>query len=545
MNLRTPVMSMILLFFAAAIVACGSDSSVEKSILVAPQMVDCVGVAPQKCLLLKEHAEDDWELWYESIEGFEFEQGFLYELLVEETTIDNPPADASGITLVLSEVISKTPVAIKTVYIGPQRVECVGEGAQLCYQYKENPAGDWLLYYSEIDGFDDYEEGFNYELLVAETNVENPPAGGSSTRLTLVEVVEKSKIPQSLIGTIWSAKTIDGQPILEDSEVLLGISDERVGGFGGCNSYFGPYSVDGDQVSVGPLTSTRVACDETLMTQETNYLAAFESTASAQITDDELQLANDSGEIMLTFEIVPPAPLQGTQWELTTYNNGQKTMVSVLPGTRITALFDKGQVSGSAGCNNYNGPYVIDGNNISIGPLASTVMMCADPEGIMEQEVQYLSALGSVAKSQVIADRLELISESGELAAMFTVAKPTSLVATPWQILAYNNGQEAVVSVINGTEITALFVDGNVSGSAGCNDYNASYELDGENITIGPAVTTRKFCEEPEGVMDQETEFLSALKSAATYQIDGPRLDMFTTDGARALNAQDANSDSR
>jgi len=422
MNLRTPIILMILLFSAVTMVACGSDSGIEKTILVAPQMVDCVGVGPQKCLLLKEHPEDDWELWYEPIEGFDFEQGFLYELLVEEKSNDNPPADASGITLALSEVISKTPVAIKTIYIGPERVDCTGEGPQLCYQYKENPAGDWLLYYSEIDGFDDYEAGFNYELLVAETNVENPPAGGSSTRLTLVEVVEKSKIPQSLIGTIWKAITIDGRPVIEGSEVLLGISDERVGGFGGCNSYFGPYTVDGNAVSVGPLTSTRVACDEAIMTQENNYLAAFESTASAEIINDELQLANESGELILTFEIVPPAPLQGTQWELSTYNNGQQAMVSVLPGTRITALLDQGKISGSAGCNNYGGAYVIDGNNISIGPLASTEMMCADPEGVMEQEAQYISAMDSVAKYQVIANRLELISKSGELAAMFTVA---------------------------------------------------------------------------------------------------------------------------
>jgi heat shock protein HslJ len=220
-------------------------------------------------------------------------------------------------------------------------------------------------------------------------------------------------------------------------------------------------------------------------------------------------------------------------------------MVSVLPGTRITALLDQGKISGSAGCNNYGGAYIIDGNSISIGPLASTEMMCADPEGVMEQEAQYLSAMDSVAKYQVIANRLEMISKSGELAAMFSVAKPTSLVDTPWQIVAYNNGREAVVSVINDTEITALFAEGNVSGSAGCNDYNASYELDGENITIAPAVTTRKFCEEPEGVMEQETEFLTALLSANAYQLDGQRLDMFSADGVRALNAQDANSDSQ
>ena len=33
----------------------------------------------------------------------------------------------------------------------------------------------------------------------------------------------------------------------------------------------------------------------------------------------------------------------------------------------------------------------------------------------------------------------------------------------------------------------------------------------GDQITIGPAMTTRMHCEEPDGIMDQEQEFLQAL----------------------------------
>ena len=455
----------------------------------------------------------------------------------EEKTIENPPADASSISLSLVEVVNKEPVAIKTIFIGPERVECEGEGPQLCYQYKENPTGDWLLYYNEIEGFD-YEEGFNYELIVAETRVENPPAGGSTTQLTLVEEVNKSKLPPSLIGTIWATETINGQPVIEGNQVVMGISEGRIGGFAGCNTYFGPYEATGNQVTVGPLASTRLACSEDIMGQESDYLEALHSAASYQIVDEKLQVANANAETILTFSIVEPAPLEGTQWELTTYNNGQQAMTSVLPGTRITALFESGTVSGSAGCNNYNASYELDGKSITIGPGASTMMACPEPEGVMEQEQLYLAALQSAGSYQIIANRLELISESGELAAMFTVAEPTTLENINWNVIGYNNGREAVVSVIIGSEITLLFEEGTVSGLASCNNYNAPYELASENsIKIGQAVTTRKSCPEPEGIMEQEIEFLAALQSVVEYRIDGDRLDMFTADGARALNA--------
>ena len=60
--------------------------------------------------------------------------------------------------------------------------------------------------------------------------------------------------------------------------------------------------------------------------------------------------------------------------------------------TTITAEFSPdGSVSGSSGCNRYSGPYTVDGNNIEMGPFASTLMAC--PDLIMAQEALYLKAL--------------------------------------------------------------------------------------------------------------------------------------------------------
>jgi hypothetical protein len=62
-KIRVSVMIVTLEIVATIIVACGSEGGNEKSILVAPQMVDCEGAGPQNCLLIKDNPEDEWQLW--------------------------------------------------------------------------------------------------------------------------------------------------------------------------------------------------------------------------------------------------------------------------------------------------------------------------------------------------------------------------------------------------------------------------------------------------------------------------------------------------
>lgn len=517
------------------------DQGVERQIQVGPILVECEGEGPQECMLIREDEMDKWQLWYSPIEGFQYEEGFLYDLLIEEQTVENPPAGGSSIKWVLKEELGKTPVTTRTLIVGPEQVDCEGEGPQLCYLVKENPEDDWQYFYSEIDGFQ-FEQGYDYVLQVAEIPVENPPAGASSIQYLLVEVESKKPAEKEeeeqvdIDGTIWAATTINGQPVIDDSEILLGIAPDRIGGFTGCNTYFGPVESEGNSVAVGPLGSTRIACLEDIGDQERDYLAALESAATVDIEEDQMMVYDDAGEMILTFIHVEPLPLEDTLWELTTYNNGENAMVSVLPDTLITAEFVDGQLSGSGGCNSYFGPYEATEDTIKIGLLASTMMACAEP--INEQEHLYLAALESAATYQVIANRLELINTDGALAAMYHAAEPVELSGTSWNVIAHNNGRGGVTSVIIGTELTVNFDEEMVSGLAGCNNYNGGYETEGEAINIGPLATTRKFCSEPEGTMDQESEFLAALEGSTRYEIVGQRMDMFLEDGARAMTLE-------
>ena len=78
----------------------------------------------------------------------------------------------------------------KTLFVGPERVDCVGVAPQKCYQFKEDPSEERRFFYGEITGFE-YEPGYQYELRVCEETVANPPADGSSLRWELIEVVIK------------------------------------------------------------------------------------------------------------------------------------------------------------------------------------------------------------------------------------------------------------------------------------------------------------------------------------------------------------------
>ena len=120
-----------------------------------------------------------------------------------------------------------------------------------------------------------------------------------------------------------------------------------------------------------------------------------------------------------------------------------------------------------------------------------------------EFERAYLDALGQVATWELDGEELVLSDADGGELLRFEVASITG----SWTVTGVNTG-DAIVSPIVGTELTAVFADdGSLTGSAGCNTYTTTYTADAGDIQIEPAASTKKFCSEPEGVMEQETAY--------------------------------------
>jgi heat shock protein HslJ len=78
-----------------------------KTFYLNSQQKSCTGAGPMQCIQYKEKQNETWKLLYQPIEGFTYEEGFLYKLKVKQVRVKNPPADGSSVHFVLKKVISK------------------------------------------------------------------------------------------------------------------------------------------------------------------------------------------------------------------------------------------------------------------------------------------------------------------------------------------------------------------------------------------------------------------------------------------------------
>jgi heat shock protein HslJ len=224
--------------------------------------------------------------------------------------------------------------------------------------------------------------------------------------------------------------------------------------------------------------------------------------------------------------------LEGAIWTLTSNETGGATGEE-LQDLGIDAVFEGTTVSGFSGCNQYNAEYTVSGDSLEIGPIATTMMAC--PEEIMEIEQSYFTALERSSSFTVDGDTLTIFDGDGSRLLAYVRAEPPALTGITWTVTGYNNGKQAVVSAIVGTELTATFAeDGTVSGSGGVNTFSGPYTVGPLAISIGPLSATEMSSDQP-GVMEQEARYLDALQSAARYRLEGDMLELRREDGALAV----------
>ena len=90
----------------AALTGC-SDSPDTTRLWIGPERVECEGVAPMMCLQVAESEHGDYQLFYDTIEGFDYEEGTSYVIDVSIAEVENPPADASSLQYTLVEIVEE------------------------------------------------------------------------------------------------------------------------------------------------------------------------------------------------------------------------------------------------------------------------------------------------------------------------------------------------------------------------------------------------------------------------------------------------------
>jgi copper homeostasis protein (lipoprotein) len=104
------------------------------------------------------------------------------------------------------------------------------------------------------------------------------------------------------------------------------------------------------------------------------------------------------------------APLENSYWKLTRLRDQG---VLVAEGQREPYLILRPQdhrLSGSGGCNRMTGGYRVEGEHLTFGPVAATMMAC--PDG-MATERAFFETLGEVRSFRIEGEHLELLDAAG------------------------------------------------------------------------------------------------------------------------------------
>jgi len=224
------------------------------------------------------------------------------------------------------------------------------------------------------------------------------------------------------------------------------------------------------------------------------------------------------------------ADIEGLTWLLTS-QMVDGAMVETPERVTVSLLMDGGQAGGNAGCNSYFTSYELDGPDLTFGQVGSTMMACLPP--IMDLEQAYFANLGQVRSYQSGDTGLSLLDADGGSLLEFEAAPPESVVGS-WVATGINNQAEAVVTTAITEEITAEFSpDGDLTGFDGCNSYFTTYVVDGEAISIDPAIGQTMMACPSDAHAEQSQAYIAALTNAATWSVDATgNLELRDTEGA-------------
>ncbi|MGA9587458.1 MAG: META domain-containing protein [Terracidiphilus sp.] len=97
-----------------------------------------------------------------------------------------------------------------------------------------------------------------------------------------------SKAAFSLLGSAWQLQDLGGVAADHGNATLTFPEPGKIAGNGSCNRFFGSAEINGDSIKLGGLGSTRMACPEPVMNQESKYLEALQAAERFEWKDPYL-----------------------------------------------------------------------------------------------------------------------------------------------------------------------------------------------------------------------------------------------------------------
>lgn len=342
---------------------------------------------------------------------------------------------------------------------------------------------------------------------------------------------------------IWVLESMDIQPVIENSFVMLNVNEDLATGFDGCNRY-GGQSVDGAPVfgvhgkfSAPPRARTERDCalPEGLMSQADAYFSTLMRLDRFRASGDRLEILDSEGAARLVFVRQLQLPgdstdLQGTEWRLLNQGDTRAATMSFL---------DDRLVTGVTACRAYLATYQRTEGSVRF-PSQSTLTYthsCPEDASSMEGEFgDFLTWAREYAVSEEEGSRLLRIRSSRGKTLTFEPLPPTvkDIADAEWTLMAFVELRELdpgmwnprTTRIVEGTDVTISFDEDGLSGSSGCNSYTGlgSVEYEAATIDVQTLSHTELFCEGLDGLMEQEEQFLALLPRLEGYGTYGDGL---------------------
>lgn len=315
-----------------------------KTIYIGSSVQPCTaGTMETECLQIKWTKDQSvWENFYGQIEGFDFEKGFEYELIVNEEKLENSPADASSFKYSLVKTVSKNKVltpevtysdnsnnsldwdgiyegilpcadcdGIKTTitlnsdstfnrtqeYLGKNRKPFLDNG-----KFEWNNQGSIITL---IDNNDNQQYQVGENQLFHLDNTGNQIQGNLSENYILTKI--NSVTDTNDLGfedKKWKLVSFMGKEIKENEAeyyIIFNSKDKRLNTKVGCNVINADYELTNElNLEIKPLMSTMMACPENSIEDE--YKSNLESVNNIT-TNGELLNLNRARMTIATYKL--------------------------------------------------------------------------------------------------------------------------------------------------------------------------------------------------------------------------------------------------
>jgi heat shock protein HslJ len=211
-----------------------------------------------------------------------------------------------------------------------------------------------------------------------------------------VSVTEDGKTKQLAPNTRIGLRFVDGNVHVET----------------GCNQLGGKVSTGGGKLKVDGLGGTDMGCDPARHAQEDWVGKLLQDGPAWKLEADKLTLTRDTTTLVLQDRETaqPDKPLDGTKWLLQSVVTGQTASHTV--GSEKAFLTISGErITGSTGCNDFQGMIARTGNKFTLGELSVTLVGCTGDVAKLEQSV--LAVLKGELTYTIEANRLQLRAADG------------------------------------------------------------------------------------------------------------------------------------